>query len=357
MWPLAHHNNFKIANSPLLFLMSWFRENMVTKPLSKNHVCCKRSLGFFGGCRSEPQQFQRSKNWTVHINSNGCNEQGRASKEALLRTLWKLLFCFFVLFSFFVSVVLRGRRRQNIWAYVILCVAGVARIYVKCCVLVGVAGVAKICVKKISVGARAWQVWQEQCLCGRSGDKAWCLCECTCGRCSDNNMSVCKYANWGRRVEGPPQPPKTQPPWHVFALELEDFGPPLQPASFLSRKHCAKKMRLCCVFCVIRYPNDPVKRHAHELFQCRVNRLLYCTMGHKLTKRSMAVFWRSGMFLTLDQKSNKDLHELIELLIEKRVLFTNTDLKTQCWPLWIWMDRWEHARWQVCWEKNACGSN
>ena len=46
----------------------------------------------------------------------------------------------------------------------ILCVAGVARIYVKCCVLVGVAGVAKICVKKISVGARAWQVWQEQCL-------------------------------------------------------------------------------------------------------------------------------------------------------------------------------------------------
>ena len=146
MWPLAHHNNFKIANSPLLFLMSWFRENMVTKPLSKNHVCCKRSLGFFGGCRSEPQQFQRSKNWTVHINSNGCNEQGRASKEALLRTLWKLLFCFFVLFSFFVSVVLRGRRRQNIWAYVILCVAGVARIYVKCCVLVGVAGVDKICV-------------------------------------------------------------------------------------------------------------------------------------------------------------------------------------------------------------------
>ena len=92
-------------------------------------------------------------------------------------------------------------------------------------------------------------------------------------------------------------------------------------------------MRLCCVFCVIRYPNDPVKRHAHELFQCRVNRLLYCTMGHKLTKRSMAVFWRSGMFLTLDQKSNKDLHELIELLIEKWVLFTNTDLKTQCWPL------------------------
>ena len=53
----------------------------------------------------------------------------------------------------------------------ILCVAGVARIYVKCCVLVGVAGVAKICVKKISVGARArvpgvartmfvWQVWR-----------------------------------------------------------------------------------------------------------------------------------------------------------------------------------------------------
>ena len=80
-------------------------------------------------------------------------------------------------------------------SYVILCVAGVARIYVKCCVLVGVAGVAKICVKKITVGARAWQVWQEQCLCGRSGDKAWCLCECTCGRCSDNNMSVCKYAN------------------------------------------------------------------------------------------------------------------------------------------------------------------
>lgn len=60
----------------------------------------------------------------------------------------------------------------------ILCVAGVARIYVKCCVLVGVAGVAKICVKKNSVGARAWQVWKEQ-----------------CGRCSDNNMSVCKYAN------------------------------------------------------------------------------------------------------------------------------------------------------------------
>ena len=134
-------------------------------------------------------------------------------------------------------------------------------------------------------------------------------------------------------MKGPPQPPKTQPPWHVFALELEDFGPPLQPASFLSRKHCAKKMRLCCVFCVIRYPNDPVKRHAHELFQCRVNRLLYCTMGHKLTKRSMAVFWRSGMFLTLDQKSNKALHELIELLSEKRVLVTNTDLKTQCWPL------------------------
>ena len=127
MWPLAHHNNFKIANSPLLFLMSWFRENMVTKPLSKNRVCCKRSLGFFGGCRSEPQQFQRSKNWTVHINSNGCNEQGRASKEALLRTLWKLLFCFFVLFSNFVSV---------------FSVAGAAKIYED----------MWFCV---------WQVWQE----------------------------------------------------------------------------------------------------------------------------------------------------------------------------------------------------
>ena len=44
------------------------------------------------------------------------------------------------------------------------------------------------------------------------------------------------------------------------------------------------------------------------------------------------MFWRSGMFLTLDQKSNKDLRELIELLIEKRVLFRNTDLETQCWP-------------------------
>ena len=202
---------------------------------------------FFGGCRSEPQQFQRSKNCTLHINSNGCNEQGRASKEALLQTLWKFLVCFFVLFSFFVFVFLRGRRRQNIWAYVILCVAGVARIYVKCCVLVGVAGVAKICVKKISVGARACQVWQEQCLCGRSGDKARCLCECTCGRCGDNNMNVCKYANWGRRVEGPPQPPKTQPPWHVFALEWGDFGPPLQPASFLCLGNTVQKMRLCCV--------------------------------------------------------------------------------------------------------------
>ena len=48
-------------------------------------------------------------------------------------------------------------------------------------------------------------------------------------------------------MEGPPQPPKTQPPWHVFALELEDFGPPLQPASFLSPKHCAKKC--VCVVC------------------------------------------------------------------------------------------------------------
>ena len=127
MWPLAHHNNFKIANSPLLFLMSWFREYMVTKPLSKNHVCCKRSLGFFGGCRSEPQQFQRSKNWTVHINSNGCNEQGRASKEALLRTLWKLLFCF--LFCFRISCL---------W----FSVAGAAKIYEH----------MWFCV---------WQVWQE----------------------------------------------------------------------------------------------------------------------------------------------------------------------------------------------------
>ena len=108
-----------------------------------------------------------------------------------------------------------------------------------------------------------------------------------------------------------------------FALELEDFGPPLQPAYFLCLGNTVQKMGLCCVFCVKRYPYDPVKRHAYEL---------YCTMGHKLTKRTMAVFWRSGMFLTLDQKSNKDLHELTELLIEKRVLFTDTDLETQCWP-------------------------
>ena len=46
-------------------------------------------------------------------------------------------------------------------------------------------------------------------------------------------------------MEGPPQPPETQPPWHVFALELEDFGP--QPASFLSRKHCAKNAFVLCV--------------------------------------------------------------------------------------------------------------
>ena len=142
-----------------------------------------------------------------------------------------------------------------------------------------------------------------------------------------------------------------------FRTRVGGFGPPPQPASFLCLGNTVQKMRLCCVFCVIRYP-DPVKRHAYELFQCRVNRLLYCTMGHKLSKRSMAVFWRSGMFLTLDQKSNKDLRELIELLIEKRVLFRNTDLETQCWPHWIWMDRWEHARWQVCWgKKDACGSN
>ena len=51
-------------------------------------------------------------------------------------------------------------------------------------------------------------------------------------------------------MEGPSQPPKTQPPWHVFALELEDFGPPLQPASFLSQKHCAKKNAF--VLCVLR---------------------------------------------------------------------------------------------------------
>ena len=38
------------------------------------------------------------------------------------------------------------------------------------------------------------------------------------------------------------------------------------------------------------------------------------------------------MILTLDQKSNKDLRELIELLIEKRVLFRNADMETQCWP-------------------------
>ena len=48
----------------------------------------------------------------------------------------------------------------------ILCVAGVARIYVKCCVLVGVAGVAKICVKKISDGACAWCGKNNVCVAG-----------------------------------------------------------------------------------------------------------------------------------------------------------------------------------------------
>ena len=170
MWPLAHHNNFKIANSPLLFLMSWFRGNMVTKPLSKNHVCCKRSLGFFGGCRSEPQQFQRSTNWTVHINSNGCNEQGRASKEALLRTLWKLLFCFFVLFSFFVSVVLRGRRRQNIYEHMWFCVWQVWQEYMW------------------SVACLwAWQVWPKYVL------KKLVLVRAR-GRCGKNNVCVAGLA-------------------------------------------------------------------------------------------------------------------------------------------------------------------
>ena len=69
----------------------------------------------------------------------------------------------------------------------------------------------------------------------------------------------------------------------------------MQPASLCSR-NTVQKMRLCCVFCVIRYPNYPVKRYAYELLECRVFRLLYCTVGYKLTKRSMAVFWSLGCF-------------------------------------------------------------
>ena len=56
-------------------------------------------------------------------------------------------------------------------------------------------------------------------------------------------------------MEGPPQPPKTQPPWHVFALELEDFGPPPQPASFLCLGNAVQKNAF--VLCVLR---DKVSR-------------------------------------------------------------------------------------------------
>ena len=145
---------------------------------------------FFGGCRSEPQQFQRSKTEPcISIAMGAMSKEGPPKKRCseLCGSV-----CFVFVFRVCVSA-----GAAKIYEHVILCVAGVARIYVKCCVLVGVASVAKICVKNMSVGPRAWQVWQEQCLCGRSGDKAWRLCECTCGRCGDNNMSVCKckYAN------------------------------------------------------------------------------------------------------------------------------------------------------------------
>ena len=189
-------------------------------------------LDFFGGCSSEPQQFQRSKNWTVHINSNGCNEQGRASKEALLRTLWN--FCVFFLFCFrFSCLFLRGRRCQNIWACVVLCVT-------------------------------------------------------VCGRCGKNICDVCVA---GLAIR------------HGVSVSVLVAGAvitiwvyvSMQPASLCSR-NTVQKMRLCCVFCVIRYPNYPVKRYAYELLECRVFRLLYCTVGYKLTKRSMAVFWGLGCF-------------------------------------------------------------
>ena len=65
-------------------------------------------------------------------------------------------------------------------------------------------------------------------------------------------------------MEGPPQPPKTQPPWHAFALELEDCGPPPQPASFLCLGNTVQKMRLCCVFCVIRYPDPAVPMQGEQ---------------------------------------------------------------------------------------------
>ena len=65
----------------------------------------------------------------------------------------------------------------------ILCVAGVARIYVKCCVLVGVAGVAKICVKKISVGARA------RARCGKNN-------VCVAGLAIRHGVSVSVLAQW-----------------------------------------------------------------------------------------------------------------------------------------------------------------
>ena len=201
------------------------------------------------------------------------------------------IFVLFFLFCFrFSCLFLRGRRCQNIWACVVLCVT-------------------------------------------------------VCGRCGKNICDVCVA---GLAIR------------HGVSVSVLVAGAvitiwvyvSMQPASLCSR-NTVQKMRLCCVFCVIRYPNYPVKRYAYELLECRVFRLLYCTVGYKLTKRSMAVFWSLGCFwhfLTLDQKSNKDLHELMELLIEKRVLFTDTDLETQCWPHWIWMDRWEHARWQACWE-------
>ena len=81
----------------------------------------------------------------------------------------------------------------------ILCVAGVARIYVKCCVLVGVAGVAKMCKENQCWRARARARCGKNnvCVAGlaiRHGVSVSVLVAGAVITC-DNNMSVCKYAN------------------------------------------------------------------------------------------------------------------------------------------------------------------
>ena len=144
------------------------------------------------------------------------------------------IFVLFFLFCFrFSCLFLRGRRCQNIWACVVLCVT-------------------------------------------------------VCGRCGKNICDVCVA---GLAIR------------HGVSVSVLVAGAvitiwvyvSMQPASLCSR-NTVQKMRLCCVFCVIRYPNYPVKRYAYELLECRVFRLLYCTVGYKLTKRSMAVFWSLGCF-------------------------------------------------------------